>query len=67
MKCFYCNLDALIHLELELGKTLDLCRYHWQKLKELLSESFVPQPTCPVPYYPIYPIYPAPIYPSPIW
>jgi hypothetical protein len=69
MKCVYCDFDAIVHLELEPGKILDLCEYHLQKLKQFLSESSVPQPIYPVPYYPIpyYPIYPMPIYPNPSW
>ena len=67
MKCEYCNSNAIMHLELELGKTLNLCVYHWQKLKEVISNSstpLLPPPIKPIPYYPIYPV---PIYPSPIW
>ena len=69
MKCEYCNSNAIMHLELKLGKTLDLCEYHWQKLKRVISESSAPLPTYPLPTYPdpYYPIYPIPVYPSSIW
>ena len=67
MKCVYCDLDAVMHLELEPSKTLDLCEYHWQKLKTLLSEPSKPQPTGPVRYFRVYPVYPTQINQRPMW
>ena len=60
MKCYFCDTEAIVHVDLVVGKTLDLCEYHWNKLKIFLEPSLplpiypIPQPTYPfIPYYPI--------------